>query len=341
MHFVLDTTEVDERDRPDYVHEALGSTLVPIELHWPEERSGVQARGVITDLGDLTICSGQTTAHRVERTPRLARDCLEPSVFVNLQRFGSSVLVQHGREAVARPGDLVMYDATSPYTLINETGVTGDFFRIPHAALALSHDKIRAACAVNLSPGHPITSLTNDYLRRLAGDPALFAAPHADLVGHPIIELVRAVITTHLQADGATAEPMAATLQLRILEFAREHLAEPDLSVEQIAAAHYISVRHLYKVLAPSGIGLADWIRTRRLEACRRALADAPRSVTIAAVARRSGFADMSSFSRSFRTEYGMTPREWRDRCQAVQVGPVVRMERECAVRDLNPEPAD
>lgn len=320
MSFVLDTTEVDERDRPEFVHEALGSTLVPIELHWPGQTDAVSAHGTITDVGDLTICSGRTTAWKVERTPRLARDSMEPSVFVNVQHFGSSVVVQHDREAVGRPGDLVMYDATSPYTLLNETGVTGDFFRIPHAALALPHDLVRDACAVRLNPGHPVTSLTHDFLCRLAAEPALPGAPGADLVARPIIDMLRAVILVHARSEDSAAEPMAATLPLRVLAYARAHLHEPDLTAEQIAAAHYISVRHLYKVLARNGIGLSDWIRTRRLEACRQALADASGTTTVASVARRCGFSDMSSFGRSFREAYGETPGRWRDRAGRAQV---------------------
>lgn len=314
MTFLLNTDEVAESDRREFVHYALGMTMVPIELHWPDNRRGVKARGAITDLGQLTVCAGQTTALRVERTARLARDSMEPSVFINLQRFGSSIVVQHDREAVGQPGDLVMYDSTSPYTLLNETGMTGDFFRVPHSALALPHDMIREACAVNLSAGHPLATLTHDYLRRLAADPALPTAPNADLVGHPSTELIRAVIITHLRADQFASESAAATLQMRILDYARRHLADPELSAEQIASANYISVRHLYGVLARSGISLSHWIRARRLEACRQALTTAPAGVTISAIARRHGFSDMSSFSRAFRAEYGLTPSEWRSR---------------------------
>lgn len=314
MSFVLNTECVAESDRREFVRYALGLTMVPIELHWPDDPRGVKARGAITDLGDLTVCTGETTALRVERTARLARDSLEPSVFINVQHFGSSIVVQHDREAVTRPGDLVMYDSTSPYTLINETGMAGDFFRIPHSALALPPKTIRDACAVSLSAGHPLTGLTHDYLRRLAADPGLPAARNADLAGLPGIELIRAVILTHLGADQLASESRAATLQMRILDYARKHLSDPELSAEQIASAHYISVRHLYGVLAKSGIRLSDWIRTRRLEACRQALATAPADVTIAAIARRHGFSDMSSFSRAFRAEYGLTPSAWRSR---------------------------
>ena len=112
-------------------------------------------------------------------------------------------------------------------------------------------------------------------------------APNADLVAHPTIELVRAVIATHLKAGGLAVESLSATLPLRLLEYARNNLHDPDLCAEQIAAAHYISVRYLYKVLAERGISLADWIRTHRLEACRQELAQACPATIIAAVARR------------------------------------------------------
>jgi AraC-like DNA-binding protein len=316
MPFFLNTSAVEEVDRAEFVHEALAVTMVPIELHWPQQRRGVVAQGVITDLGDLTVCSGRTSAFKVERTRALARDAMEPSIFVNVQLTGSSMVIQGDREAVLHPGGLVIYDSTAPYTLLNDTGMTGEFFRIPHSALALPHNMIREACAVSLSPGHPLTALTNDYLRRLAADPRLFTAPNSDLVGRPTIEMVRAVIATHLKAREFAAEPLAATLQLRILEYARGHLNDPDLCAEQIAAAHYISVRYFYKLLAESGISLGDWIRTRRLEACRQELATSSLGSAgpiIAAVARRHGFSNMSSFSRAFRAEYGLSPREWRD----------------------------
>src|SRR5271156_6414612 len=254
MPFILNTSGVDEGDRAEFVHEALAMTMVPVELHWPQERRGVAAHGVITNLGHLTVCSGRTSAFKVQRTPALARDALEPSIFVNVQLSGSSMVIQGDHEAVLHPGELVIYDSTAPYTLLNETGMTGEFFRIPHSALAMPHNAIRKACAVSLSPGHPLTSLTNDFLKRVTADRALYTAPNADKVGRPIIELVRAVIATHLKADELSAGPLAATLPLRILEYVRNHLYDAELSVEQIAAAHYISVRYLYKVLAERGI---------------------------------------------------------------------------------------
>lgn len=312
MGIVLDTDSVDPMERADYMHWAMGAAMVSVEWHWIQDGPQATAHGLITPLGELKVCSGRTTANRVERTPALARDGVEPTVFVNLQLDGTSMVVQEDREAVLRPGAMAMYDSTAAYTLLNEEGMGGEFFQIPHCALALPPDLIRKACAVPLVPDHPLASLTFDYLRRLASDPSLFTTVNGDLAGHPSIELLRAVIVTQLGYPEQAAEPLANTLRMRILDYASRNLRDPELSAERIAAAHFISVRHLYKVLADANISLSQWIRTRRLEAARHELAACPDGVTIASVARRHGFSDMSSFSRAFRAEYGLSPRDWR-----------------------------
>jgi AraC-like DNA-binding protein len=309
---VLNTDAVAPVERAEYVRWAMGAAMVTVEWEWIEDGPGACAHGLVTPLGELTVCTGATTATRVERTPTLARDGAEPTVFVNLQVSGSSMVVQQGREAVLMPGAMAMYDSSAAYTLLNEHGMAGEFFQIPHAALALPVDMIRRACAVPLIPGHPLASLTFDCLRRVVADPALFTATNGDLVGHPSIELLRAVITTQLGDERRARQPLADTLAARVLDYVAQHLGDPALNAEVIAAEHFISVRHLYRVLAEAGVSLSEWIRTKRLEAARQALARIDGTDTIAGVARRLGFTDMSSFSRAFRAEYGVSPRDWR-----------------------------
>lgn len=311
MHVVLDTDTVDPLDRADYVHEAMGAAMVSVEWQWIDDAPAA-AHGVISRLGELTVCSGNTSARRVERTPALSRDGAEPTVFINLQIAGASAVVQGGREATLRPGAMAMYDSSAPYTLHSNQGMAGEFFQISHSALALPTDVIRRACAASLAPGHPLTSLTFEHLCRLASDRTLFGTPQADLAARPHIDLLRAVILTHLGTTDKAAEPLDNTLSLRILDYAGRRLGDPELNAESIAAATFISVRQLYKVLADADVSLAEWIRTRRLERARHELAHGPATVTIASVARRNGFTDMSSFSRSFRAEYGVSPRQWR-----------------------------
>jgi AraC-like DNA-binding protein len=100
---------------------------------------------------------------------------------------------------------------------------------------------------------------------------------------------------------------------VRVLECTRAHLGEPTLNAAQISAEHHVSIRHLYNVLADGGISLGDWIRERRLEACRVELSSPQaRETTIASIAQRWGFRYASNFGRIFRAEYGLSPSEWR-----------------------------
>src|SRR6266404_6416982 len=60
---------------------------------------------------------------------------------------------------------------------------------------------------------------TSAYFRRLASRPDLFTVPGAEALSEPSIELMRAVITTHLDAAELGKDALKATLRLRILEY--------------------------------------------------------------------------------------------------------------------------
>ncbi|MBB2943438.1 AraC-like DNA-binding protein [Actinoplanes lutulentus] len=311
MMHILDTDGIPVADRRDAVRQTIADTVVPVNIDFPTARPA-SVRGEITGLGDLTVCSIRSNAVTVERTAALARDELPPRIFLGVQLAGSSLIVQGDREAVLRPGDLAFSESTSAYTLVDGQGIQQHFFSVPVAALGLPPDMIRRLSATVLCPGLPLSDLAGTYLRRLGDRPELTGHPGAYTAGPPTIDLIRSLLTTHRGADTARA-PSQASLPLRILEYVRRHLGDPDLDAARVAAAHHISVRHLYNVLAGEGILLGDWIRTQRLEHCRTALS-CPGPAPIGALARRWGFRSASSFGRSFRSAYGTSPREWRDR---------------------------
>jgi AraC-like DNA-binding protein len=310
---IVDTQQIPVNDRAEAVTQVVHETLVAVDIDFTEGRP-VTAAGVIHELGDLKNFSVQSNALTVNRTPAQARDDLRPSVFLGVQRSGTSIVVQHGREALLRPGELVLWDTTAPYTLFDPEGIRHHFFRLPIDRLALPHDLITQLCAVTLSPDHPVADLAATYFRRLATRLDAFDRSDAEAISAPSIELVRALITTHLDATELGKGAMHETLQLRVMEYLRAHLHEPDLNAAQIAAEHHVSIRQLYKVLAAAGVTLGDWIRAERLAGCRRDLADpTARRTSVGSIARRWGFTDASSFARMYRAAYGISPRQWRE----------------------------
>ena len=140
----------------------------------------------------------------------------------------------------------------------------------------------------------------------------------------------RAAVTTSSSENGA-GSPGQAPLLCRgaraphrtsntgpIHQAALHRRRAETLGAAQVAAAHHISERHLYNILGASGITLADWIRKQRLERCRNDIAaPAFHATPIASIARGWGFTDPSSFTRMFKSAYGMSPRAWRHQANA------------------------
>ena len=312
MTVIFDTRGIPVADREEVVRGTVSRTLVPLDIDFMADRGPAATSLAITDLTELRVWSVTSTAVKVHYRA-LPRDDFEPSLFLGLQMTGSCVVAQRDRELSLRPGDLAVWDSTNPFVIVDEDGISQHKFRIPLDRLALPVDVIRQISTVRLCPDHPISDMAVAYFHRLASRPGVFDRPGGEVVSQPGIDLLRAAITTHLDAVELGKEAIQATLFVRIMEYVQQNLQEPELGAARIAAAHHISVRQLYRILAAEGVSLGDWIRTRRLEGARRDLALAFLHDPISAVARRWGFTDASSFARMFRATYGASPSEWRD----------------------------
>ncbi|GAA1572166.1 helix-turn-helix domain-containing protein [Actinomadura kijaniata] len=159
-------------------------------------------------------------------------------------------------------------------------------------------------------PGMPPPALVRRAVsaRRPPGDGLGETGDRLGAMAAPAVGLVRAYLLS--RADGG---PGGDALGPRLLRHIDDHLTDPGLSPASVAAAHRISLRYLYRVLADVDVTFGAWVRARRLEGAGRDLA-APGAghVTIAAVAARWGFAGPARFSRVFRDAYGVSPRQWR-----------------------------
>lgn len=97
----------------------------------------------------------------------------------------------------------------------------------------------------------------------------------------------------------------------RLRTYIENHYTEP-LTVPMLCGMMYISKSKLYhlSVLA-FGMGVTDYIRHKRIEKAKDLLLKTNRSV--AQIGREVGFEDANYFTRIFKKEEGMTPKEYRN----------------------------
>jgi AraC-like DNA-binding protein len=93
-----------------------------------------------------------------------------------------------------------------------------------------------------------------------------------------------------------------------LLEWIRAHLDAP-ITASELSRRSAYSLRNLqYLFQRRFGCSPMQWVKRQRLEAVHRDLQRADPGQTVAAIARRHGFVQMSSFAASFRRHYGIAP---------------------------------
>jgi AraC-like DNA-binding protein len=227
---------------------------------------------------------------------------------------GSCRLIQDGHEALLRPGDLTIYDCRRPYTMSFAEAHEISFLMFPTDRLRLPATAVERVLATPVPSSDSTASLVAPFLRRLVRNLDEDDGSVNQLLADNALDLLA---TLFGERTGTRADPDAArrSLLLRVCGWIEAHLDEPSLDPVTIAAANHVSVRYLHRLFHDDGTSVARWVRERRLDRCRRDLADpALASRCVLAIARSWGFDDAAHFSKVFKASYGEPPTAYRRR---------------------------
>jgi AraC-like DNA-binding protein len=310
MALLLDTADFPPDKRAEAVAELMRfSSSVPtlVTYNCPDE---VSARFEYFVLGETRLLKSQNSTQRLIRTPAQLKGVDPELLSVSLKRSGTGAITQ-GPTRALHSGDLFVTAMWQPLEFFDSGGQNSAFY-FPLGRLGLSPDyAARASQAIQASP---LASLLQRHLHMVSRNAgALSQGVAAAMIGQATIDLVRAALIAAVDEDPGGREGWDQDLTAVVKSYIAQHLADPDLSADRIAKAMFISVRQLYKLWESEPRPLGQWMLERRLDAARHDLTSPHgHGQTIAAIARRWGFADSKHFSRRFRLAYGMSPREWR-----------------------------
>jgi AraC-like DNA-binding protein len=101
-------------------------------------------------------------------------------------------------------------------------------------------------------------------------------------------------------------------LMEKIMRTINEHLADPTLNVEVLAANAGMSRVHMHRKLKElTNQSARDFIRGIRLKQAASLLKE--KNLTISEVAYATGFSNLSHFSNTFKEFYGVSPTEYKE----------------------------
>ncbi len=277
------------------------------------------------DLGDRDLCECRLDWHGLGdctvikcRSDRLAgsrgasdiRQTEGEHFGLLLILAGSERVRQEDTVATLGPGDLLLWDSTRPIRF----EVTRSLEKI---TLLVPREKVERATvselrgATRLEGRSGLGALVAAHLSSLTRIATDIPPDHARLASDVLVDLLGRML------DPQDPGPQGGDLVERIARYIDDNLADPALTPTRIATRFGITPRYLHMTWSAAGRTVSAHIRSKRLAAIRRDLAD-PRLArhTITDIAFAWGFSDAAHTSRAFSTAFGLSPSEYRATCR-------------------------
>lgn len=268
-----------------------------------------------TDLGGLEFAKVRTNAGRIRHSLGAEDDESSAYCFLIFQKSGRQHIHQANKSIELMPGDLALVDAATsfhiePHGLIENTSI--------HLSrdLVLQHlreGELFGRLARNTAAGRLIRTLIN-----FINDSEIKG--HSERAEGAALQTALLALVAPAIAQGATEAWSSAlfndgdirTLAIQLIE---QSLQESGLSPATIAERMHISVRRLYRIFEEQGDSVCRFILRRRLERVAHDLSNpCLLGVSITQIAFKWGFVEAAHFSRTFKRQYEMSPRDYRNR---------------------------
>ncbi|WP_264924490.1 AraC family transcriptional regulator [Streptomyces sp. A012304] len=266
-----------------------------------------------TTLGFLWMGTVRGTAQGYVCEP--GDEMAEPHLLLGVHTSGTASLVRRGVSQPCRAGDLFVCEGGEPFALHRQEAADFELHlvRIPRRAMALTDGQARDLGRRAPFADGAVAPLLVPFVRGLADAPAYAPATAVHLAGS-VAELVALLAVEDIDSGPRDGGAERGQLVRGIRAHVDGRLWDRELTPGAVAAAQHISLRYLHKLFEGHGSTIGRWIQHRRLEEARRELArPGLYDTTVAAVARRWGFASATHFSRAFRAAYGVPPSDWRE----------------------------
>ena len=270
----------------------------------PLEASSFDGRINYTTVSRLKLCQIEASQHRIAHTVASAGLSEHPYVKILFQTHGISYFEQDGRHIEIAPGDCLAYDVSCPHTIISPAHTRHEVVVVPKDLLQERGFRLAKMSACKLSARTGTGRIAHDFVHAAFDEAAKLSPYNAVGVADSLIDLLLLPLR---EADTMFDRGGAEATYVRAQFFIREHLRDPDLSIDRISAALGCTKRYLHMLFSDRGMTVSDYIWRTRLQNCRHEL-ETQAGKTITDVAFSWGFSSSSHFSRVFRKYFGIVP---------------------------------
>jgi AraC-like DNA-binding protein len=308
----LSTSVIAPHERHDWLREVICREYTHVDVISPA-RGDLSQELVIYPWGNLQLSKVQSTAISLKRSasePDLIR---HDAYLMVMLLSGDYLLEQNGRDVLLKPGDMTLYDATRPHRVHCQGESTEVIYlSIPRILFREKVSGVDHCTALRIPGTQGIGFVAANILRSsVTHADQLLAHEFSSLAEHALDLLALAV--TSVSPGNVHLSRSRSVLINGIKTFIEQNLRDSELDTGLIVRHSGLSARYINNLFANEGTSLMRYVWKRRLENCRKELQNpAYAGHRLSDIAFRWGFNDAAHFSRTFKQQYGCSPRELR-----------------------------
>lgn len=264
--------------------------------------------------GGLPLASLRTNAGLIKRRKANADVDDDQSCFLVSQRSGYCQISQNGESIQLAPGQLLLMDSAGSIEIT-------PFGLIEHASLSLSRSEVckqfggQPKTFGKISSSKTCGRMLHVLMDQLCKD----ARDDEGAVGEgqAMTQALTSLLGSAFEQASETRDDCAllqgSNLRSYVQKVIDESLTQPGLSPSGLASRLNISVRHLYRLFEEQDDSVCRYIQRARLKRSADDLTNPfLRSESITSIAYKWGFTDSAHFSRSFKKQFELSPKEFR-----------------------------
>jgi AraC-like DNA-binding protein len=306
------STLLYERSEQFDVWRARVSSLADVERpKGANAAEGFKVEYMTCNMADVVLSAGHFAAQSIARASEASRKARIDHWWLFHVRSGEAWFQTGDRQIQAQRGAMFLISLDDDFRG-RITDFDGLVMQLPRDVFAQVEEGMDSLCNTLLS-GNLIEFLA-DYLINLETRVIHMNADELRKVGRVTAEMISAC----LQPSADRLEQVRSSIDSMLFErarlYIRNHLGDYDLSPERVARQLRISRSNLYRAFEHVG-GVARFIQHKRLRMAHAELIASPEK-QVQEIAYRNGFRLTRDFARAFRREFGVSPREARERAR-------------------------
>lgn len=312
MSYCFSTDEVRSRDRVEAWQQAVLGGCVPLAISRSTGDGDFAGSLASREVGDLCLSLVEANRHAARHgRPEVVRTHGD-YLLLSMQIEGRALLEQAGEIAEVGPGQFIAYDSRQDYQWVIPEHFRQLVLRVPGERLRQRIATPMRAMTRAFDCQTGIGRIAFNHFMSLFEQAGNLAGEASSCVLDSSLELIAGTLAC--AGDDSGARSKLQSLHLRqAYAFIDEQIHNPDLSPETIATHLRISVRYLHSLFQGEDHSVSRHILRKRLAGCARSLKN-PRLTgrSISELAFAWGFNNSAHFTRVFRGEFGLSPREYR-----------------------------